>query len=101
MQKLIHWLESHQLACSWKQYIGIECPGCGMQSAFIALLKGNLTESFQHFPALVPMIVMLLILLVHLLFKLPNGAQILKILFIFTSSIMVISYIIRLFIQLT
>lgn len=100
MHTLIHWLESHQAACSWKQYFGFECPGCGMQSAFIALLKGNILESIQLFPALFPMIIMLVMLSLQLIFKLPKGALILKILFIFTSSTMVISFVIKLFIHL-
>ena len=101
MQQIIHWLESHQMACSWKHYFGVDCPGCGMQSALIALLKGNFYESICLFPALIPIIIMLFLLSVHLLFKLSKGALILKILFIFTSSIMVIFYILKLFIYLT
>ena len=96
---MVHWLESHQMACSWKQYFGIECPGCGMQSAFIALLKGNFCESIYLFPALIPLLILIFLLCAHLLFNLPKGALVLKILFIFTSSIMVISYIIKLFIH--
>lgn len=99
MEKLIHWLETHQMACSWKKYFGIECPGCGMQSAFIELLKGNLMESFKHFPALIFLLMTLFMLIIQLIFKLPRGAQIIKILFIFTSSIMTISYLIKLFIH--
>jgi hypothetical protein len=97
MHKLVHWLETHQMACSWKHYFGIDCPGCGMQSAFIELLKGNVGESIHLFPALIPMILTILVLPVHILCKLPKGALVLKYLFIFTSTIMVISYIIKLF----
>jgi hypothetical protein len=97
MQRVIRWLETHQVECAWKKYVGIDCPGCGIQSAFISLLKGDLVESITTFPALIPMLIMLLLLSVHLLFKLPKGAFILKFLFIFTSSLMVIAYIIKLF----
>jgi hypothetical protein len=68
-----------------------------MQSAFIALLKGNFLDSLFLFPALIPMILLLFLLTVHLVFKLPKGALILKFLFIFTSSIMVISYFVKIF----
>ena len=95
MNRLIHWLEVHQGTCSWKQVFGIRCPGCGIQSAFIELLKGNLWESIKIFPALLPMMVMLIVLLIHIVFKLQKGAAILKFLFIFTSSIMMLSYLIR------
>ena len=95
MNRLVHWLEAHQGTCSWKQVFGIRCPGCGMQTAFIELLKGNVWESMKIFPALFPMMAMLIFLLFHIVFKLPKGAAILKFLFIFTCSIMMISYLFR------
>lgn len=95
MSALIQWLESHKLACPSKTYFGIECPGCGMQTAFIELLRGHLHQSLKIFPALIPMLLILIILGVHLVFKLPKGAFILKILFIFTTSIMIISYLVK------
>ncbi len=97
MEKIIRWLELHQASCSWKKWLGIECPGCGMQRAFIELLKGNLIESIRIFPALLPILVMLAFLVLHLAFRFPKGAFILKILFIFTTSILVISYVFKLF----
>ncbi len=95
MEKIIRWLEQHQGTCSWKKYMGIECPGCGMQTAFIELLKGHVIESIKIFPALIPMMIMLAFLVLHLIFRFPKGAFILKILFIFTSSILVIAYMVK------
>ncbi len=95
MSDLIHWLETHQLACPWKTFIGIECPGCGMQTSFIELLKGHLIPSLKIFPALIPMLLILIFLGIHLIFKLPKGAFILKILFIFTTSILIVGYILK------
>jgi hypothetical protein len=96
MSALVNWLESHQGTCSWKSHFGIECPGCGMQTALIELLKGNLLSSLKAFPALIPMIILFLFLILHLIFKFQKGAVLLKFLFIFTSSIMMIGYFIRL-----
>jgi len=95
MSSLIHWLEAHQLTCPWKTFFGIECPGCGMQTSFIELLKGHLIHSLKIFPALIPMMLILIFLGIHIIFKLPKGALILKIVFIFTTSIMIISYILK------
>jgi hypothetical protein len=95
MSVLIHWLEVHQLACPSKTFFGIDCPGCGIQSSFFELLKGHLLQSFKVFPALMPMLLMLTFLGFHLIFKLPKGALILKILFIFTTLIMIISYLLK------
>jgi len=96
MQQLIHWLESHQLPCFYKHYLGIACPGCGMQSAFILLLKGRLLESIITYPALIPTLFILYFLMLHLIYNFKKGAVILKISFIFTVIIMVLNYIIRL-----
>lgn len=96
VEKLIHWLESHQQACFYKKYLGVECPGCGMQRSFIELLKGNFIESIALFPALLPILILVLFLVLHLIFKFRNGAYILKILFIINTSILVLNYIYKL-----
>ncbi len=94
--KLIEWLESHMTSCTYKKYLGIECPGCGMQRSFIELLKGNLYESFVLYPALIPTIFLMSYLVLHLIFKFKNGANIIKIIFIINVSIMVLNYIYKL-----
>ena len=96
LEKLIKWLESHQQACFYKKYLGVECPGCGMQRSFIELLKGEFYESFIMFPALIPTIFLILFLIFHLIFKFKNGANFLKIIFIINTTIVVLSYIYKL-----
>ncbi|MCB9174321.1 MAG: DUF2752 domain-containing protein [Flavobacteriales bacterium] len=85
------------MACPYKKYFNIDCMGCGMQRSFIELLKGNLVESFMLYPALLPIIAMILFLPLHLVFKFKHGASVLKYFFIFNISIVVISYIIKIF----
>ncbi|MEE4196978.1 MAG: DUF2752 domain-containing protein [Bacteroidales bacterium] len=97
-QKIIEWLESHMQSCFYKKYLGIECPGCGMQRALIELLKGNFAESLKLFPALIPTILLIIYLILHIIFKFNKGAQVLKILFIINTSIVVLSYIYKLII---
>ena len=94
--KIIVWLESHQQTCFYKKYLGVECPGCGMQRSFLELLKGNFIESLVLFPALIPTMILIAFLVLHLVFKFRNGANILKILFIFNTSLVVLSYIYKL-----
>jgi len=90
------WLERNTLPCFYKKYLGIECPGCGMQRALIELLKGNFINSIKVYPALLPIVFLLLYLILHLIFKFEKGALVLKISFIFTVSIIVINYILKL-----
>lgn len=92
MEGLVHWLESHQAPCYYKKILGIECLGCGMQTAFILLLKGEFLESFLTYPALIPVMFMVTFLVLHLVFKFKNGARILKFSFIFTLAIMILGY---------
>lgn len=97
MSGIVDWLEEHLMACPYKKYFNIDCMGCGMQRSFIELLKGNLVESFMLYPALLPLIAMILFLPLHLVFKFKNGASVLKYFFIFNISIVVIGYIIKIF----
>lgn len=97
MSGIVDWLEEHLMACPYKKYFNIDCMGCGMQRSFIELLKGNLVESFMLYPALLPIIAMILFLPLHLVFKFKHGARVLKYFFIFNISIVVISYIIKIF----
>jgi len=92
---IIEWLENHQQACMYKKYLGIDCPGCGMQRAIVELLRGNIWESIMLYPALLPTVFLFIFLILHLIFKFKKGALILKISFIFTISIVVINFIIK------
>ena len=83
-------------SCYYKKIFGIECPGCGMQRSTIHLLKGEFIESFKMFPALIPVIIMLLVLIAHLIFKFKNGHKVLLHLFILNAALMVSNYIFKL-----
>jgi len=93
MDRIIQWLEGHQLPCFYKKFLGIECLGCGMQTAFIHLLKGEFRESINTYPALMPVLFTLSFLVLHLIFRFGKGALILKISATFTLTLMVIHYI--------
>ncbi len=96
---LINWLENNLLACPYKKYFDIDCMGCGMQRAFIALLKGNFVESFLIYPPLLSIIIMLLLLPLHLIFKFKHGAAWLKYLFIFNIAVVIINFIVKIILQ--
>lgn len=84
------------MPCFYKQISGIDCPGCGMQRSFIELLHGNFIASIKMYPALLPVLFTLGLTAAHLYFKFKNGAVFIKYSFIFTISIITISYIIKL-----
>lgn len=95
MSSFSAWLENHQLPCFYKKISGIDCPGCGMQRSFIRLIEGDFMGSIQLYPALLPLIFVFVFLGMHLGFKFKNGARVLLIGFIFSSTIITVSYIVK------
>ena len=93
---ITNWLETHQLPCMFKAVTHFECPGCGMQRSFILLMQGDTTGSFFMFPALIPIIFMFAFLFLHVMFKIKNGANILKYTYILCAVIVMVSYIYKL-----
>ena len=51
---MIEWLEAHQLPCFFREIWGIQCPGCGFQTALLLLLKGNIQAAVVSWPGIVP-----------------------------------------------
>jgi hypothetical protein len=94
--KIIQFFETHFLSCYFKNTFHIECPGCGMQRAFVALLKGDLAGSLHHHPALVPFVFTLLVTGLQLYFKWERGGRMIVLLFSSTVVIMVVNYIVKL-----
>lgn len=84
------------LSCPYKYLTGIDCPGCGFQRALLSLIKGEFLESILYYPALIPLLIMALYLILHLIFRFSKGAFFLKSLFIVNSFIISFNYILNL-----
>ena len=96
LQNLILWLESHLGTCRFHEQTDLSCPGCGLQRAVIALLKGDLIESLILFPPLLPLMIMFSFLVVHLIFNLRHGALVLKIMYMANVATILLNFIIKL-----
>lgn len=94
--QFIHWLETHMSSCPYKQLTGQICPGCGVQRAFVLLLKGEIWESMLMYPALLPMLFLFVFLAVHLKFKFKRGAWFLMYNFILVAVLILVNYIVKL-----
>ena len=97
MQEIIAWLESHQISCFYKKFLGIPCPGCGMQTSIIELLKGNMINSLVVFPPLIPIVLLFTFVVLHLIIKFTFGAKIIKISAIFVGILLAINYLFTIF----
>jgi hypothetical protein len=92
----VSWLEGNLQPCGFKQLTGAECPGCGVQRAFILLLKGDVFASVLMYPALIPVIVLFIFLIIHLIFKFRKGGTYLMYNFILVMTLIVGNYIVKL-----
>jgi hypothetical protein len=98
---IINWLELHQVPCVFKALTHFDCPGCGVQRSFVFLLKGDIAGSWFMYPALIPIILLFVVLVLHVLFKIRNGANILKYMYISCTGIILVSYIYKLLVTKT
>ncbi len=62
---IVSWLEAHEIPCLIKKTFHIDCPGCGLQRSFIAMLQGNVLQSLHFYPALLPLLILISIMLIN------------------------------------
>jgi hypothetical protein len=96
LETLISFFEQHLFICSIKSLIGIDCPGCGMQRAFIALLKGDLIQSLKFNASLLPFLFTILFTICHLIFSFKNGSKFIVIFFASTAFILAVNFVVKL-----
>ena len=58
--------------CLSKTLFGVECLGCGMQRAFLLLLKGDFIAAFKMYPAIYTTLLFLVFVGIQLLDKNKN-----------------------------
>lgn len=74
----------------------MNCPGCGMQRAFIELLKGNLAASIELNASLIPFLITVFYALGHLLFSFKNGPRYIVISVVITTLILMVNFVVKL-----
>jgi hypothetical protein len=67
-----------------------------MQRAFIDLLRGDLSASFNHNPALLFYLAAVMITALHLRFSFRYGQRVILFLFMLAASLMIVNFIVRL-----
>ena len=90
---IISWVEDHELPCLIKNTFHVECPGCGLQRSFIALLRGNILQSLQHYPALLPLILFIMFIIINNKFRIINSGKFVKFALPSIFTIILLSYI--------
>ena len=91
------WLQNHLIPCPFKKLTGIDCPGCGFQRSIIALIKGNLSESVHLYPAAIPFVITAIFVAFSGRFHVDKKNLIKKTLFMITGSIIMVSYVYKIY----
>ena len=87
--------EEYMIPCLNKQLLGFDCPGCGMQRSVMLVAQGEFESAFYMYPAIYPLIVLLLCILTFKYKPFKYSGNILIGLAILTGAVIVISYIIK------
>lgn len=45
------------IPCLFKEFLGVECLGCGIQRSTLFLIDGQFKDSFVQYPALLPLFI--------------------------------------------
>ena len=88
-------LKDYMLPCLNKRLFGLECPGCGMQRSVQLLLQGDFAAAFHMYPAIYPLMALLVFLVSTLFVKFKFAHQIKLILMLTTAGAILVSYLIK------
>ncbi|HVW14816.1 MAG TPA: DUF2752 domain-containing protein [Mucilaginibacter sp.] len=89
----LKWLQGHLLICPFKYLTGIDCPGCGFQRSVLALVQGDMHQSFALYPPAIPLLLFFLYGIADGIFKLDTKTgAVKKTLFVIVGSMVLVSY---------
>ncbi|WP_313786206.1 DUF2752 domain-containing protein [[Muricauda] lutisoli] len=88
-------LKDYMLPCLNKQLLGLDCPGCGMQRSVDLLIHGEFLAAFQMYPAIYPILVLLVFLITSTFLKFKHSQQIKMVLMFITAGTIIVSYILK------
>ncbi|WP_258691431.1 DUF2752 domain-containing protein [Tenacibaculum aquimarinum] len=88
-------IQDYLLPCLNKKFLGIDCPGCGIQRSIVHLVKGEFAEAFQLYPAIFTLVFLFTFILINKKLKLKHASKIIFTLAIINVLIISISYIIK------
>ncbi|PQJ23550.1 DUF2752 domain-containing protein [Tenacibaculum sp. SG-28] len=83
------------LPCLNKKFFGLDCFGCGFQRAIVHLLRGEFTEAFWMYPAVYPMLILLIYTLLNLKFQFNKSQLIIRYLLLLTLFFIVGNFILK------
>jgi hypothetical protein len=86
-------MEEYMLPCMFKQMIGIDCIGCGIQRSFSLILHGEFSAAFAMFPAIYTTLLFFFSIALFIFDRKHNYQKIVISLAIINAVIMIVSYV--------
>jgi hypothetical protein len=91
------WLQNHLIPCPFKALTSIDCPGCGFQRSFVALLQGDLAKSWFFYPPLIPLLFLFTFAGVTAKFPLKKQALVFRVMVLLVGNFVLLSYFLKMF----
>lgn len=88
-------LEDYMLPCFTKKFLGVDCPGCGLQRSVSLLLEGNFHDAFHMYPAIFTMIPLFIFLIADAFIKIKYSNFITISLVVSTTILILGNYILK------
>ena len=88
-------VKDYMLPCLNKRLFGFDCPGCGLQRSVLLLFEGEFIAAFKMYPAIYPIIMLLLFLMFDALFTIKKALQLKMILGFITAAVIIVNYILK------
>lgn len=88
-------LENYMLPCFTKQLLGVDCPGCGLQRSLLFLIKGEFIAAFKMYPAIYPMLLLMIFLGINKISTIKHSNTITIILMVSTVGFILTNYILK------
>lgn len=87
--------EDFMLPCLNKEFLGVECPGCGIQRAVALLFQGEFIAAFMMYPAVYTMLLLFGFLVVDQFFTIRYANKISIFLMVATVVLILINFILK------
>ncbi|PRX54150.1 uncharacterized protein DUF2752 [Flagellimonas meridianipacifica] len=85
------------MPCLNKKLFGVECPGCGLQRSLDLLLQGEFLAAFKMYPAIYPIIFLILFLGSTLFIKFKHSVFLKWFFATLTAGTIIVSYLIKMY----
>jgi hypothetical protein len=93
MKLLSFHIEDYMLPCFTKKFLGIDCPGCGLQRSVSFLFQGEFAAAFEMYPAVYTIIPLFALLLADAFYKIKYANKFVIILLVSSVALILINYI--------